>query len=67
MRHRFLARNLIKMILCRYKHSEFDEDLIFIPVAEKFEINFENGYLCLWIQKHDALTSRTHKVSILSY
>jgi len=55
------------MILCRYIHSEFDEDHIFIPVAGKFEINFENGYLCLWIQKHDAHTSRTHKVSILSY
>ncbi len=53
------------MILCRFIRSEFDEDRIFIPVAGKFEINFELGYFCLWVKKQDALTSRTHQVSII--
>ena len=58
-------RNIVKMILCRFIRSEFDEDRIFIPVAGKFEINFELGYFCLWVKKQDALTSRTHHVSII--
>jgi len=30
----------------------------------KFEINFDHGYIRLWIKKQDALTLRTHRVSI---